>query len=71
MIGDEPVLLIPNSQKTQSAHGIESTPDLPGIQDGPCSTGISSFPEWLAQLRAGIPLFALVIASPKCSEGVF
>lgn len=32
-IGDEPELLILNSQKTQSTRGIENTPKLPGIQD--------------------------------------
>lgn len=58
------------SGDTESTHGIESTQNLPGIQAGPCCTGISSFPEWLAQCRAGIPPFALVIASSKCSEGV-
>lgn len=47
MIGNEPVLLIPSSQKTQSqlSGRIERAPNLPGMQDEPGNTGISILTE--------------------------
>lgn len=69
-IGDEPDLLILNSRKTQSPLvELKARRNFQASRTCLVAQAYRVFSEWLIQLRAGIPLFALVVASSKCSEG--